>query len=212
MMSPPSCRRDRGGTPDIATANPRKAPARPGRDDDPDAEAWGDQWTPADVIGEHDWSRPLLPRVKQIVAQYLMTEAPFGEDTRRNTDLIVLTLAPLRIAVRIRRAEYAATYGGEFTLRCSRPSGAQTELAKISAGWGDYLFYGFADAADPLALSRWLLADLSVFRLWHARQLAVGRRPWVHQANGDRSSQFRAYRIADLPAEFVIAAYPKGST
>lgn len=161
---------------------------------------------PADRRAEYEWTRPILPRIKQIAANYLVSEAPAAEDMRHNTDLIVLTLAPKRIAVRIRRAEYADRYGDEFTLRASRPSGTETELSKIISGWGDYLFYGFADPADPLALSRWLLGDLAVFRLWHATALGYRARPWRDRANGDRSSAFRAYRVADLPPEFVIAA------
>lgn len=163
----------------------------------------------ADVARSKSWTDALLPRVKQVIANYLITEAPFEEDARHGTDLIVLTLEAKRIAVRLRRAQYAARYGDQFTIRSSRPSGNETELSKIVSGWGDYLFYGFEHADDPLSLSRWLLGDLKVFRLWHSMQLGMRRRPWMPQANGDGSSEFHAYRVADLPPDFIIARYPK---
>ena len=163
----------------------------------------------ADVATSKSWTDALLPRVKQILANYLITEAPFMEDARRNTDLIVLTLEAKRIAVRLRQARYIGRYGDQFTIRSSRPSGIDTELAKIISGWGDYLFYGFDDPQDPFEVSRWLLGDLNIFRLWHSRQLSLGRQPWIPQSNGDGSSDFHAYRIADLPPEFIVGRYPK---
>ena len=153
----------------------------------------------------------MLARVKQIVANYLITEAPFHEDARHNTDLIVLTVEAKRIAVRLRRYEYADRYGDEFTIRASRPNGTPTELSKVVSGWGDYIFYGFAHPDNPFDLSRWLLGDLHEFRLWHSIKLGTpGRRPWSVQENGDGSSGFHAYRIADLPPKFVVARYPRG--
>lgn len=157
-----------------------------------------------DVALSKSWTDALLPRVKQILANYLIAEAPFEEDARHGTDLIVLTLEARRIAVRLRHAKYLGRYGEQFTIRSSRPSGIETELAKIIAGWGDYLFYGFDDPADPFGLSAWLLGDLRVFRLWHSRQLSLGRKPWLPRTNGDGSSDFHAYRITDLPADFIV--------
>jgi hypothetical protein len=165
----------------------------------------------ADVARDYDWQRPLLSRVKQVIAEKLIVEGDFEEDARHNTDLIVLTVEAKRIAVRLRRYEYATRYGGEFTIRSSRPSGAQTELAKVISGWGDYIFYGFAHPDDPFNLARWMLGNLKVFRLWHSTELANGRRPWTNQKNGDGSSGFHAYKISDLPSEFVEARYPKGT-
>lgn len=165
----------------------------------------------ADVARSKSWTDPLLPRVKQIIANYLITEAPFAEDARHNTDLIVLTLEAKRIAVRLRHAQYLGRYGDQFTLRASRPSGIETELSKVISGWGDYLFYGFEHPDDPFGLAAWLLGDLNVFRLWHSRELAQRRQPWMAQQNGDGSSGFHAYRITDLPPEFVVGRYPKAS-
>lgn len=153
---------------------------------------------------DFDWQRGLIPEIKRILANYLIAEAPAAEDMQHNTDLIVLKLDTVRVACRLRRHDYLARYGGEFTVRARRPSGAETELSKVLSGWGDYIFYGFAspDAAD---LAAWMLGDLNVFRLWHHRELWENRRPGLAQSNGDGSSDFRAYRIADLPSEFVVS-------
>lgn len=166
-----------------------------------------------DVAASKSWTDALLPRVKQVIANYLIVEAPFEEDARHGTDLIVLTLEAKRIAVRLREQRYASRYGDEFTLRSSRPSGVQTELAKVISGWGDYFFYGFADDEDPFGLSRWLLGDLKVFRLWFSEELGQKARPrrWDVRENRDGSSKFHAFRVTDLPEEFVIARYAGGA-
>lgn len=153
---------------------------------------------------DFDWQRGLIPEIKRVLANYLISEAPADEDMQRNTDLIVLRLDTIRVACRLRRHEYLARYGDEFTIRTSRPSGSETELTKMLSGWGDYIFYGFA-TPDAAGLAAWLLGDLKVFRVWHHRQLWSGRRPGATQRNGDGSSEFAAYRITDLPDGFVVS-------
>lgn len=152
------------------------------------------------------WSDKFLSEIKSILGLHLIGEPPKEEDAEHNTDLIVLTMAPVRIGCRVRKHEYVARYGDEFTIRAGRPSGAKTELAKIVEGWGDYFFYGFADAKEK-ALCRWLLGDMNVFRGWFARQLVEnkGRAPGQHKDNHDNSSHFRAFRVADMPVGFVVA-------
>jgi hypothetical protein len=157
------------------------------------------------------WQRRFIPRIKQVLAEHLVVEAPFEEDARHNTDLIVLKLDTVRVACRLRRSEYAQQYAGEFTIRTSRPSGAETELAKVLSGWGDYIFYGFANPSGPPDLTKWILGDLNVFRLWHHRTLSTmpsGRFPGTQKRNFDGSSEFRAYRIDDLPQSFLRDRQP----
>jgi hypothetical protein len=150
------------------------------------------------------WQRGLIPEIKRVCANYLIGEAPMQEDMHRNTDLIVLKLDPIRVACRLRRHRYITKYSNEFTIRAGRPSGVQTEIQKVLSGWGDYMFYGFA-SGDETALAAWILGDLSVFRLWHHRQLAMGRKPWSEKPNPDGSSTFYAYRLVDLPSDFTVA-------
>jgi hypothetical protein len=153
------------------------------------------------------WQRRFIPHMKQIVGEHLITEASAEEDMHHNTDLVVLRLEAIRVACRVRRPDYLAKFAGEFTIRASRPHG-QTELAKVLSGWGDYILYGFADSWDDI-LCRWTLGDLNVFRLWHARRLRSLDRnlePGTLHSNGDQSSTFRAFTIADLPLEFIVAS------
>lgn len=164
----------------------------------------------SNVRRDFDWQRGLIPCIRQVLANYLITEAPFEDDTKRNTDLIVLKAEVTRVACRVRRDIYAATYGDEFTLRTSRPSGTETELAKVLSGWGDYIFYGFA-SEDGCELTAWTLGDLRVFRKWHSIKLfncPQGQMPGIEKPNRDGSSNFRAYRINDLPPEFVMGRKP----
>lgn len=153
---------------------------------------------------EKQWSDRLLPHIKRILGEQLISEPPVEEDMRRNTDLIVLKLDAIRIACRVRRYQYLAAYGDEFTIRAALPSGTQTELSKIIEGWGQYLFYGFA-TQEETELAAWVLGDLNAFRLWFNRCLyRKPPYPWKDCKNGDGSSSFLAFRYSDIPG-FVVA-------
>lgn len=161
-----------------------------------------------DVREDFDWGRGFIPHMREIVADNLIGEAPPAEDMQRNTDLIVLKLDAVRIACRVRRAKYAISYGDEFTIRQRRSTGV-SELSKLLAGWGDYMIYGFAPPGDEgPRMARWLLADLSVFRVWFSRALLTlpeGQMPGTGKANGDGSSSFRAFALSAMPENFVRA-------
>lgn len=157
------------------------------------------------------WSDKFLPGIKQILGLHLISAAPVEEDVRRNTDLIVLKMAAVRIACRVRRYEYYE-YKDQFTVRYKLPSGAKTELAKIVEGWGDYFFYAFADSTEEQLIS-WRLCNLNVFRLWLANRLLMAERgslPFTVKENHDGSSAFAVFAFSDLPVEFVIATGEPG--
>ena len=152
------------------------------------------------------WSDRFLPEIKRLLGEHLIQEAPYEEDTEHNTDLIVLKLDSVRIACRVRRHKYLDRFGDEFTIRNSRPSGAKTELTKIVEGWGNYMFYGFSDA-EEVALARWVLGDLNVFRLWFNRQLyklPPNTLPGNGQSNPDGSSDFSVFRLEEMPSAFFV--------
>jgi hypothetical protein len=150
------------------------------------------------------WSDKFMPEIKRYLGQVLISEAPPEEDAEHNTDLIVLTLKPWRIACRIRRSNYAC-YRNELTIRASRPSGAKTELAKILEGWGDYLFYGFSNSEET-NLCQWFIGDLKAFRIWYCREVfsMKGGVPGKPLQNRDGSSSFYAYLKYEIPG-FVVA-------
>lgn len=149
------------------------------------------------------WSDRFIPEIKSILGIHLIGEPPVEEDQERNTDLMVLRMEVLRIGCRIRRPGYLEQYGGEFTIRAGRPSGAKTELTKIIEGWGDYFFN--AHAGRDERLKAWWLADLKVFRLWFNEQLWKGERPWHLKSNRDGSSNFLIFKWCDMPADFIAA-------
>ena len=156
------------------------------------------------------WADQFMPPIKRILGEHLIGEPPVAEDQERNTDLMVLRMDAVRIGCRMRKAdqlERCPNYANEFTIRTVRPSGMQTELAKIIAGWGDYFFYGFGHSSG--AVHPWALCDLRVFRLWHSAQLVRdrGQMPGVEKANHDGSSAFRVFEFRHLPAEFLAASH-----
>ena len=161
---------------------------------------------PPDVSEDWGFSSRFVPEIKSILGRHLISEAPIEEDIERNTDFLVLTLKPVRVACRIRRNDYYRNYKDEFTLRSSRPGGVETEMDKIVSGWGDYFFYGFANE-DETDLEDWFLGDLYVFRKWYNRALITnkGKPPGIYRENHDNSSAFRAYRKDQMPPGFFVA-------
>ena len=150
-----------------------------------------------------------IHQIKGILGQTLIGEPPIEEDQKRNTDLIVLRMDPVRIACRVRGSKYnQPRYVGEFTIRISRPSGTKTELAKIIEGWGDYFFYGFQDRTGAM-VENWIVGDLAQFRAWWSREWYRTRgdmdeMPGFVKPNFDGSSEFRVFRWDEIPY-FVVA-------
>ena len=153
---------------------------------------------------EHDkaWSDTLMPEIKSVLGQKLIGPAPDVEDQQHNTDLIVLHMAAVRIAVRLRRWT-SIKYRDEFTLRAKRPSGVETEFQKMMADWGDYFFYAFANDTSQY-LVQWLLLDLSRFRDYCRALPKLPDLKWNH----DRSSAFHSFKVAEIPPSCVVAAMP----
>ena len=78
------------------------------------------------------------------------------EDQKEATDYVV-HVASGTIACRIRRnCRYR-----DLTIRSSRPSGAQTELAKIREGWGRWYLYMWVRDGK---VEEWIFVDLDKLR------------------------------------------------
>lgn len=164
---------------------------------------------PRTYAADRAWSDAYLPAYRLIVATYLIVPAPFLMDTRRATDLTTITGGGLEVACRVRGYNYAARYGDEFTIRDQRTSGAETEMSKIMRGFGTHIVYGFSHPERPGKLSAWLLGDLSIFRQWIGRaHMQRGILPGALGPMQSDGTQFRAFRIDDLPPAFVIARKP----
>jgi hypothetical protein len=166
---------------------------------------------------DRDRSAKLMPAIKRILGEHLITEAPPVEDQEHNTDLMVLYARPMRIGCRVRRMG-PPQYLGEFTIRVHRAK-RQTEFAKIMEGWGDFFFYGFANP-EHTELLHWFLGDLNVFRYWmtgFAWPYGLASGDWkgsgcpcvlkYNRMEFERSpSCFLVFRLADCPRNFVLAS------
>jgi hypothetical protein len=158
---------------------------------------------------QKQWSDRFLPEIKQILSEHLakivrIDIAPFGEDVERNTDLIVLRLDGVRVACRVRKFLYFDSYGGEFTVRNKTASGNKTELDKIREGWGDYLFYGWANQAET-KLYGWTLGDLEVLRSYMNECFSKSKYPWAAQRdNWYDGTGFVAFRYEDVPDNYLV--------
>lgn len=114
------------------------------------------------------WSDRYIPAIKQIVGPRLLSIASQEMDVQNATDLTVLLVQNKQIAARVRReGKYVARYGDEVTIRTQRETGAATELEKILAGFGHWLFYGFGRPDN--SIGRWHIIDLDMLRRIHAR-------------------------------------------
>lgn len=153
---------------------------------------------------ERSYASKFEREIRILLADYFVKAAPEGIDRKEATDLMLFEVKPIRVACRVRRFRYFEQFRDEFTIRSGKPNGTPTELGKIVAGWGDYLFYGFADEEDA-HLRFATLIDLKEFRLAYNGHLAVmaseGTAPLsiVEKGNRDGSSRFKIFRYDEFP-------------
>lgn len=150
--------------------------------------------TASGVASDWKWADRFLPEIRTIVGPHLLRMAPLPVDRNEAADLVTLEARSLMIACRVRRVSNAE-YFNQFTLRSRRYSGAKTELEKIVEGYGDLLFYGFADR-EGFALKSWMLIDLRAFRsalITSAQKLRTGE---ILNADG---TAFRWYDVRYFP-------------
>lgn len=139
--------------------------------------------------------RKFSPTLKAILGQQFIVQDP-AEDLVGGSDFVVWTLSAIRVAVRLRTNYYYRAYPNEFTIRWSRPSGAETEIHKIRKGQVDYLLYGFVDEAESKIIS-FFIGDLTIFRRINPRPIGI-------YSNQPPDSQLAAFNLTQFPSEFVI--------
>lgn len=154
---------------------------------------------------DFDWQAGFVPAIKAIVGPHLLDVAPFEIDAKQATDFLVLKADPMYIACRLRRPKHFDKYRGQFTIRSFRPSGAETEFAKIQAGFADWMLYGYG-AANDCRVFGWMLIDLDVFR----REIAQpwpgpGKIEWGEKPNLD-GTRFYWYEAKTFPRAMIIAS------
>ena len=154
---------------------------------------------------EKAWSDVLIPETREILGRYLVAVPPDIEDQQHNTDLIVMVSGKNRIACRTRRNKYLAEYSKEFTIRAMTKTGQRTEINKVlEDGWGDLLFYGFADEPG-LKLVQWFIGDLDVFRsaIRDFQTKNPGFMPGWFKQNDDGTGLW-AFPLRLMPPEFIL--------
>jgi hypothetical protein len=113
---------------------------------------------------QREWSDVFIPQIKAILGQQLIQTAPFHEDTKRNTDLIMVSSGCVRIACRVRKHDgLAKGYGNQITIRTQTRHKKESEFDKILAGWGDLMFYAFENEAGD-GFAQWVIVSLDYFR------------------------------------------------
>lgn len=158
------------------------------------------------------WSDKFTPQIKQIVGNELVEIADFEADTHETTDMIVGTMKPLKIAMRIRKHEYLKEYAWQITLRKKVVSGNPTEIHKITDGFGDLYFYGFANE-DETDIALWYLIDLDKFRSALIKyQLCRNNNKWWGEFNNSDGTAFMWFNLLKLPKEIITcSSHPIGA-
>jgi hypothetical protein len=136
--------------------------------------------------------------------QFIVQDAEL--DWKHATDFAIFNVRPFKVAARLRTADYLRQYPFEFTLRWSRPSGVETEIDKVRRGLVDYMIYGFIneERGQPRPDSRivhYFIGDLGAFRANEPKPICV---KW----NTPPDSQLAAYRVKDVPGNFVLKSWP----
>lgn len=101
------------------------------------------------------------------------------------------------IAARVRKYQYANSFPYEFTVRARLDNGMKTELQKLVDGWGDWMFYAFANAEES-GFARWWLIDLHAWRAALIRDR--GSIVKKELSNGD-GTHFVAFNLLSFPVD-----------
>jgi hypothetical protein len=122
-----------------------------------------------DYANDRKWSDQYIDAAARILGPKLIIPAPIEKDVRESTDLIILKARDMRIAMRMRSPwnkdrQPPERYYYDFTVRTHRDSGKKTELAKLSEGYGDWMFYGHADPDIAGVISQWMIINLHSWR------------------------------------------------
>jgi len=140
------------------------------------------------------WADQHLPEIERVIRSVAadiisIDVASDLADQSFATDYIVKVAAG-DVACRIRRWQHWLRFH-DFTLRCWRPSGVETEFAKIRKGYGRWYLYAWAK--PDLAFGAWVVVDLDKLR---DSGLLDMQHPSIPNING--SSRFIALSLALL--------------
>lgn len=163
------------------------------------------------------WAEQFMPQVKRIVGPLLLEPANFELDTSEATDLIVMRARDMRIGVRVRQKWVGEheQFKWQFTMRSKNGKG-KTELQKVTEGFGDWLFYGFANE-DTGEIFLWYVVDLDAWRTQMIRNKSAVASGQTDNKDGTWFAWFdvRTFTVpiliasshdVELPQELAMAA------
>lgn len=153
---------------------------------------------------DKDWADQFEPELKGILLEHVgqnlgrfieLLRAPEFDDLHRATDMVI-RITGGDVAVRVRRPEILWR---EWTVRKSRPSGRETEVEKILAGFARWYLYCWTTVEG---LSAYVIIDLDRVR----KKGILDAYEWERKPNRDGSSDFIIVPLARLNAALCIVA------
>jgi len=148
----------------------------------------------------------MMPRVMEsIKSRHLLRLADDDKDMKEVSDLQILKAGDIRIGVRMRRPEYLEKFPWDVTFRCKRDTGSATEWSKIQDGWGDLMFYGFANPYWKMfqSIVKWTLVSLHAVRRIVKEGKALPGNP-ISNHDGTYFYAIDIRRWMTLDSKFVI--------
>ena len=156
---------------------------------------------------DYRWQEKFGPHYVEIARKAVLRDDDLSltvDEFKRNTDrmltaVVRLPNGQLRISARARRHKYKKRYLTEFTVRCRRPSGFDTEMQKLLEGYGDVFVYGFEAELNADRLHPWFIGNSEMLRQYIRSGGYYEIRP-----NVDHSSHLAAFDLSDMPIGFLI--------
>jgi hypothetical protein len=148
------------------------------------------------------WSDRFLDTAIYVIGASVIEIASEHLDQKEATDLLLTCptrFSSAHYAVRVRRHNYLADYGFQFTIRSRSANGGRTELEKIMSGKGDLMLFAFA-GPENTGFAKYTIIDLDQFRNW-----ADGRTHlFKHIPNSSDGTTFCAFDLRQMPREMVV--------
>lgn len=149
---------------------------------------WADKFTPAAIGILGGW----VPGPIRVATQ--------NEDRHEASDLVY---PGGTVSLRVRRYSQIR-WARDFTMRAARPGGTPTEVEKVRAGYGNFLFFGFSNERET-GFACWFIGDLGVFRAeLKARPERYLCDRWLRENKSD-GVLFYAWPVGLFPPWFVVA-------
>lgn len=142
--------------------------------------------------------------IKSILGNQFIIQAPIL-DKYEGTDFAIMKSQLFKAGIRLRRYYYYqydnGRYRQEFTIRWELPSSNRTEIHKIRDSLVDHILYGFVDAEEKHII-QYFIGNLKIFILDEPK-------PYQKRWNNPPDSRLAAYRLIDMPEDFIIKSWPE---